>query len=257
MEDILFCIVIYGTRLEQCNSYRTLRTHLPAALFSECVYVHDNTEDNIYLAKAYNQALQIAKQRGKSWLLLLDDDTEVTPQYLQTASQFALQSAIPVAVPYLSDHVGQQLSPKWYNKYSGPFKRLSISKRSDDDVMMAFNSGAMFHIPTFESLLNNFNEDYPLDYLDFDTFYRLAHQGITPAILEATLRHNLSISDSRNYVSVHRYRCLMDAELRYTKQLGTIQSIMWYKLRLVARILKWIVTMHPFVKETAKHLFCS
>ena len=69
----------------------------------ETQYIHD--ADNAGLARAYNAALQHARAQGSTWLLLLDQDTRLSAQYLDelldTAAAVASRAEISAIVPKL------------------------------------------------------------------------------------------------------------------------------------------------------------
>ena len=84
------------------------------AVSFRCSYIHDPS--NPGLARPYNVALARAEQAGASWLMLLDQDTGVTAEYLnevvQTVAGAELSNKIVAIVPKLvqGDRV---LSPHW------------------------------------------------------------------------------------------------------------------------------------------------
>lgn len=254
MNDVLFFIVIYERPLEQCEAWRSLKRLLGKEVFDTCVALHDNSKDNIYLAAAYNKAIDLAHEKGKRWLVLLDDDAQLTQEYLDALDGFVQHPTAQCAVPVLNTSSGKQLSPQWYSNQNGPFKALYSSKRHHDDIIMAFNSGAVFDVKLFDGQLGRFNTDYPIDYLDYYMFRRLSLDGITPAVLPVKMTHSLSIANSKQYITEQRYELLLAAELRFARHLGTSSAMLWYKLRLIARIAKWTLTGHSFVSQTVRQL---
>ena len=227
MNKILFVIVIYGISREESPAWRQLQT-MPGAE-PEDVYVHDNTSDNRYLAAAYNGAWQYAEQNGYAWMVLLDADTAVTPQYLEAVREAAGRNeGNRVFCPTLIDGRGRVLSP--FRAYGIP---------------TAFNSGLLIPVRLVREI-GGFNEAYPLDYLDYWFCRRLHQLHIPLETLPVSLHHSLSVTDYKQ-VPRWRYLSLLSAEKRFAAETGRQGR---YKLLLLCRLIKWTLTGHKYVKET-------
>ena len=225
MNKVLYIVVIYGIRREESLAWQGVH----ALLGDADLYVHDNTNENIYLAKAYNEGLRHAKANGYSWLVLLDADTQVTEQYLK-AVQETVESHQPESAycPVLIGEKGQQLSPK---KVYG--------------IPVAFNSGLLLPVAVIDNL-GGFNEAYPLDYLDYWLCYQLQQRQIPLRTLPVQLTHTLSLQDY-SHMPAWRYASLLEAEKRFAQETGHTRAYRW---RLLGRWLKWTITGHPYARET-------
>lgn len=218
-------MVIYGIRREESPAWQGVHTLLGDA----DLYVHDNTGENIYLAKAYNKGLQYAKEKGYSWLVLLDADTQVTEQYLQAVQQTVeTQEPESAYCPVLLGENGQQLSPK---KVYG--------------IPVAFNSGLLLPVAVTDRL-GGFNEAYPLDYLDHWTCHQLQQRHIALRTLPVQLTHTLSLQ-TYAHMPAWRYASLLEAEKRFAQETDNTRT---YRCRLFGRWLKWALTGHPYARET-------
>ena len=225
MNKVLYIVVIYGIRREESPAWQGVHTMLGDA----DLYVHDNTDENVYLAKAYNEGLRYAKANGYSWLVLLDADTQVTKQYLKAVRETAASQAPKSAYcPVLIGENGQQSSPK--KAYGIP---------------VAFNSGLLLPVAVIDSL-GGFNEAYPLDYLDYWLCYQLQQRHIALRTLQVQMTHTLSLQSYAN-MPAWRYASLLEAEKRFAQETGNIRK---YKWRLLGRWLKWALTGHRFSRET-------
>lgn len=249
MNNILFILVIYGIDLEQSPCYLSLCRLLTPDELTDSVYVHDNTKDNIYLAKAYNKGIEIAAARDKQWVVFLDDDTVLTKEYVKELAAQA-NSKADVLVPQLITDEGKQLSPFYYSRLWGAFSR-HILKAKDGYCLSAFNSGTALRRDTIEHM-GRMNEKYPMDYLDFWLFHQLDKMKVPVTTMNCHLVHNLSILNYEN-VSLKRYRQLLDAESTFAAELGW-PSVWIYRIRLMMRWGKWALTGHPYAKETFIHL---
>jgi hypothetical protein len=223
--DILYIVVIYGIRLQDCYAWKGLH----AAVDDADIYVHDNTANNVYLAKAYNKGLRYAKEKGYTWVALLDADTQVTQEYITAVNQTVMtQCPDSVYCPVLIGKNGKQLSP--LRAYGIP---------------VAFNSGLLIPV-TIMDTLGGFNEAYPLDYLDYWLCYQLQQRHIALKSLEVRLQHALSVQDYAQ-MPAWRYRSLLEAEKRFAQESGNEKRYRWL---LFCRLIKWALTGHPYVKET-------
>lgn len=251
MENILFILVLYNKLPEESAAYISL-TALLGEEAQDSLYIHDNTQHNIMLAKAYNCGLAEARKRGKKWIVLLDDDTHLNETYLQALLEATSNSQCAIAAPILKDQFGTQISPTWYDARRGPFLYNS-TKPKNKDVMNILNSGLAIRCDIIAEV-NDFNEDFPLDYLDIWLCYTLHQKHIPITIMPATLQHNLSIKDYRNNVSLARYRSILESERRFAYVMGNKAKV-YYRLRLLCRAIKWSLTGHLYTRETWKMVF--
>ena len=126
--DFLFVSIWFRIYFEECLACESW-----ANIFSNHdgthIYIHDNTPNNIKLAQAYNLGVDYAATHHKQWIILLDQDTEVTQTYIDVAQHFLSNPPTQVAVPILTNAAGKQLSPFYYDKNQVPFLRKSFTKR--------------------------------------------------------------------------------------------------------------------------------
>ncbi len=249
VNNILFILVIYKKKKEESVAYRSL-VQLLGNEVENCLYLHDNTHHNIYLAAAYNLGLREAKRRGKEWIILLDDDTELNKQYIDTLQDTIAKNNSKVIAPMLYTPEGEQISPTWYDYKRGPFFHNSTTPC---DITNVLNSGLAIQCETIESL-GGFNTCFPLDYLDIYTCYTLYKNHIPITILPVKLQHNLSIKDYEHNVSRERYLSYLKGEHDFAYIMGG-KALIYYRLRLFGRVMKWTLTGHLYIKETAKALF--
>lgn len=247
--DVLFIIVLYKVKLEASLAYQSL-VKIFGNQTDTHIYVHDNTNDNIKLAKAYNLGVDYANKRHIQWIILLDQDTEVTHTYIDAVQHFLSNPTTQVSVPMLINAAGKQLSPFYYNKNKGPFLKQSFMKHPNWCIT-AFNSGTIIHIDAIKKI-GYFNEDYPLDYLDYDYFLKFDKHNIAVTPLNAILVHHLSV-DAHNQITRERYESILKAELKFAKQLGST-ALLYYRLCLLGRSIKWIFKRPTLVRQTIQHL---
>lgn len=201
----------------------------------EVTYRHDAA--NPGLAKAYNEAI-IQAQGKYDRLLLLDQDTHLTVEYLQEVTAFVFDDDIAVVVPRLFS--GQrQLSPLSMEKMIGAHSQ-ALSSGKTEMPSMAMNSGTCI---TIDYLLTSggFNEEFPLDFLDHWFFYQLWQNKKTLWVSQCKLQHELSVLNYRR-VSLLRYRSILQGEQHYYRN---YQEAQWpsYRRHLLLRCLKQFLTV--------------
>lgn len=207
-----------------------------------CEYQHDPS--NPGLAAAYQSALEQAHRAGIPWLLLLDQDTVLTADYLaqllRAAGELEQSSAVAAIVPKLIQD-GVVLSPHWPHGAAG---RKSFSDRSGllELNICVYNSGALLRV---EAVLasGGFPQDFPLDYLDHAMFASLHARGGRVFLLPVRLLHHLESKAANMTYDLHtsvRLRGMLLAESRFYRQYGSAREriLLWRRrLRLAAGML--------------------
>ena len=193
--------------------------------------------DNPGLADAYNRALQSARDRGIPWLLLLDQDTRLTPEFmehLRVALQQAGASEYCAFVPQLLQGsrvlspqvVGRVLHKRIPLGFSGPAKQQ----------ILAFNSAACLSVKDLVAI-GGFPKQFWLDYLDHMVFYRLQQAGGRIFVLNARLDHSISIAHIEADVSIERFSNILRAEWLFVRETGWGGGPPVHRARLLMRAL--------------------
>ncbi len=195
---------------------------LPETSFP-CTYHNDPS--NPGLAAAYQYALERAEHDGTPWLLLLDQDTTVTVEYLtealQVASDFRGKQDLGAIVPKLVQD-GLVLSPHW------PHGNRSVQSFGElfgflELTVRVYNSGALLRVESVRAA-GGFPMDYPLDYLDHAMFARLQAQQNSVFLLHATLLHQLESKSQDLHVALKsspRLQGMLAAETLFYRQYGS------------------------------------
>lgn len=263
-------IVLYKTKLEDSLTFKALKKNLSLLkdLGSKILIYNNSPEieipqsndyviytptENLMLAGAYNYALQKAIENKAQWLLLLDQDTELNQDYFERLNAFLnktdVSSVYDVVVPTLS--IGDKhLSPIAYYKSTGPFiSHLNKPLRNNEDVVQyvtnegknyaAFNSASLLSIEILQRI-NGFDENYPLDMLDHKYYHLLNKLGAKIYILDAHLKHTLSLLEKENTMSVTRYQGYIDKCFIFAKELG-FTAVLVQKLRMLISVMANII----------------
>ena len=240
-------LVLYGMRAEESACFRSLREALgqqpvladitlllydnspiesETPMFpAQLTYYHDETNGGV--AAAYNAGLSLARANGSQWLLLLDQDTALTPPFLAEAQ--AAMSQVPdevvAIVPRLTQD-GQTHSPQQLPRLSHHPLPEHISGILPLKVSV-FNSGAAIRV----SALKRFPERYWLDFLDHAVFHELQAAGGRIWLLHARLEHRLSTQRLGDEASLARYRNVLQAERDFYREYGSVADRFFYHLR--------------------------
>jgi GT2 family glycosyltransferase len=256
-QTILAIIVLYRVPAEASQSFCSLRSLMasdPQAAAAVDLMLVDNSPEaqprpaeytgpyivnpaNPGLAASYNLALQSAQRQGIPWLMLLDQDTTLTPDYLtEVFAQIdnrTQREEIVALVPRLTD--GGVLCSPIHPPAFGPARPIADGAAGvSTDRLHAFNSGAVLRV-TAVAAMGGFAEEFPIDYLDHSTFAALQDRGGSLYVLNATLQHELSSShEGRTDLAFTRRQAgILDAEYRFYDRFGSAGDRWKRRLRLL------------------------
>ncbi|WP_297075361.1 glycosyltransferase [uncultured Enterococcus sp.] len=251
-ETIQVVIVLYNMTVEQSNACQFFLTqpfskHIQLLIYDhtkqaqthpffehpQVTYQHDPR--NLGLAVAYNQAFRQGKARCR-WLLLLDQDTTCTMEYL-TYLLTQPKTNVACVVPKVMDH--HQISPvlaQGYVDHTAQFPAVGVTKKR----IMAINSGTCWSM-AFLDQIGGFNEDFPLDFLDHWLFFEVFQQNQAVDVTDFTLQHRLSVLDYETLPEA-RYRSILASEALYYSRYE-IDLKRRHQKQLVLRTLKQLLTV--------------
>ena len=268
MKKIEIILVLYGKSLDESKtfvSWNRYKNFLKAE-YNFLIYNNDssikipqstdyeviNSETNDKLQIPYSFALKKAVETGCKWLLLLDDDTELTEDFFTELSQ-KLDTDNDAIVP-MCFAGSRQISPfidlaKIGNYFLSKKAKPSVTT----DCVAAFNTCAMFSVDILQKV-GGFSPEFEFDFLDIHTFYKLYKNGAKIEILNTKIQHNLSILDYST-LSIERYKSMLSAEKRFAKFVGKkaefVLSI-WLTLRFFKQLI--VPYKRKFAKITLKNL---
>jgi GT2 family glycosyltransferase len=226
-----FSLVVYDNSAERQQIAEGVPFH----------YVHDPANGG--LAAAYNYALSRAGDTGYEWLLLLDQDTTLTSEFLAEliACVHALRTEDRVAaiVPKLMVR-GTILSPAKHfldlirNQFRNYVHTLGQATGVQHGHVSAYNSGSALSVSWLRSV-GGFPEEFWLDYLDHAIFHALWAGGHRVYVLRAVLQHDLAESNL-NARPIWRFRNVLKAQSLFVKRTGSFTDRLLYRLWLLRSI---------------------
>jgi GT2 family glycosyltransferase len=208
---------------------------VPEIGHSVCLEYH-HTLGNPGLAYAYNNALDLANKHNIPWLLLLDQDTCLTRQFLirlLEAIRTNTHSQMCCAfVPQLVRE-GLVLSPQVVGKIFYRRLRRGCSGLATQPLV-AFNSAACIRVHDLTAI-GGFPKEFWLDYLDHMVFYSLQQAGGRVFVLDSQLEHSLSLTNIESEVSNERYENVLRAEWMFVRKTGWGGGSVAHRFRLLKR----------------------
>lgn len=204
-----------------------------------CHYRHAGR--NVGTSGAYNYAMEFAEARGFPWLLLLDQDTTISAEFLPRMLEYSetLQGKTEVGsvVPFIYSH-GSLSSPrtlKWFNQigripptFSGIYRRKAF----------AVNSATLMRVAALREI-GGYSDDFWLDLSDIYVFQAMHGKGRYLYIAgDLALQHSITSMDFDNDMAPERYRNFLAAESAYIDLFSSPPERAAHLIRLLARTLR-------------------
>jgi GT2 family glycosyltransferase len=264
---ILAVVVIYKIEPKNSSAVRTILKAVSTSLrpLNDIrVLLYDNTPGrgdlgplpdgveympaghNTGLSAAYNRALDMAQNLGYSWLLLLDQDTVLPNDFLESLlgelRRYETDSDVVAVVPIVRSG-GIVVSPKRVGFFG--LRAFPKTPRGIQDMEIAsINSGTAIRCDFVRSI-GGFSRAYWLDYLDHWLFRQIYGAGNKVAVSDCILEHSLSVQDYRRNINLARYRSILAGESAFMTSHKSKLQVPFYLLRLVARSVKLVARRQP------------
>jgi GT2 family glycosyltransferase len=208
-------------------------------------FTYQHAAQNEGVSGAYNAAVVMAEQRGCGWLLLLDDDTSVTAEFLRGMLGHAAQIAgvtgeederIAAIAPFL--YAGTFcMSPRlWRFAQHVPLPRPAHPYTETRSIFAA-NSGTLMRVRALEAI-GGYNSRFWLDFSDIEVFHRLHGHGFSVRIAgDLRLEHEMAMLDYDRRMTPARFAVFLAAESDFMDLYrGPLERGM-HLLRLAARVM--------------------
>jgi GT2 family glycosyltransferase len=208
-------------------------------------FTYQHAGQNEGVSGAYNAAAVLAEQRGCAWLLLLDDDTTVTAEFLRGMLGHAAQIAevneekderIAAVAPFL--YAGSFcMSPRlWRFARHVPLPRPA-QPYTETRSIFAANSGTLMRVRVLEAI-GGYNARFWLDFSDIEVFQRLHSHGFSVRIAgDLRLEHEMAMLDYDRRMTPARFATFLAAESDFMDLYrGPLERGM-HLLRLAARVM--------------------
>ena len=269
---LLICIVFYNQKIEESNSFRMLSNQETS--IHPFFYLFDNslnkniicqTASNVFytynpknpgLSVAFNSAAKYALENGFEWILLSDQDTCFSKDFLQKMQQATIEyPLVSLFAPIIKLSNNTLFSPsKFRNMRSKSLYNISHGLKSLNDTM-PINSGLLIKISHFFEA-GAYDENLRVDFCDFaflnkvkkvDDRYVLVDSVVVQSFSNEEIdkeklltRFHIYITDAKNYSCD-----------TYNEKIGLFYSVLKHSIALTLRT-KSIKYLTFFLK---KYLF--
>lgn len=270
---LLIIIVLYETLLEDSESFQSLvllnsgKTPLNVVVYDNSAtpqqipkhmsvgleYLHDPCNSGV--SRAYNYGVAIAEEQKLEWILLLDQDTRMPPDFLDHYARAASQNPeIKLFAPVLRLANGRIFSPFAY-KFNRGFHIDTISEGRHSLYKVApVNSGMMISVKAFIEC-GGYNEKVRLDFSDFQFIrrFRKRHSEfyvIGISCLQDFSDNNLLLDDQ-----LRRFRFYCEGALAIEKE-NTMDKLTYGAIVMVRALnLSFRFKSFKFVALYFRHYF--
>ena len=259
LKDIFFVIVLYKSSLEDSKTINSLESIIGDGFN---LYVYDNSPERQYendnfefknfkikyyhdgtnpgLSTAYNCALEECGKSNKKWVLLLDQDTTFTKEYIEEIESLdfdEIPTTVVAIVPRVVSLLDQRIIAPVKMFLGGICRPVEIVGGVVNTPISGINSGTLLSVLYMNSI-NGFSNRYSLDMLDHWYFREIKRNDKEIYLLNSNIKQELSIyGNFEENLSVSRYYQLLNAENHFLKEDGIISFIL-FKARLVYRFFK-------------------
>lgn len=220
IENTLAILVLYKIKLQESITYLSLKESLKINNLKLDLLVYDNSptkqnivndiipeninieyihdETNPGVSKAYNVGEKFAKNNGKKWLLLLDQDSNLPINYFER--MIASLEKYPnqhIFAPILinKNRIYSPCSYRFKRGKSLPYLRFGINSLIKNNLL---NSGLFVSVEIFDKV-GGFNENIRLYFSDFNFIDRVKVYIKEYVIVDCLIHHNLSSDDESDY----------------------------------------------------------
>jgi GT2 family glycosyltransferase len=203
-----------------------------------CDYSHAGR--NVGTSGAYNYAMEFAETEGIPWLLLLDQDTTISPEFLPRILEYSHllqgQTEIGTVAPFIYSH-GSLVSPRGL----GRFNQISRIPRTFSGVCrqkaFAVNSATLMRVAALREI-GGYSDDFWLDLSDVYVFQAMYRKGRYLYIAgDLTLQHSITSMNFDKDMAPERYRNFLAAESAYVDLYSSAPERAVHVLRLLGRAL--------------------
>lgn len=205
--------------------------------FWATTYKHDSSNPGV--SKAYNEGFKCAKAQNKTWMLLVDQDTEFEKDFF-----FKIKHAIEnnpdqkLIVPIMMDEKGM-LSPFLFHFGRGiRLKKIKAGQYQLEEKKF-INSGLLISRDLFE-LAGGFDDRYKLDFSDLAFIERLKSITNGFSVIDSKCRHSLFVTKRSSVEeTLVRFKIYCQSANLLGNQTGNFWVYVWKHLRAIVFSFKY------------------
>lgn len=222
----------------------------PRSRFSEkylqtiAFYKHDPANNGV--AGAYNYALEVGKNEQKEWLMLFDQDTNISDTYfdeMEKCLEIYPQQTLFCPIVRSGNSI---VSPTYYVAEKPIKPRRLKPGLLKTKFYTIINSGITIQLRELDSL-GGYDSDLPLDLSDHNFFrkYKKKHEKFV--LIDAVNLHDLSSESDITFDAVYsRFKKYYNSVQTYSDKIHSVFPLLWLWVRVVKLTLKF--TRFDFLK---------
>jgi GT2 family glycosyltransferase len=260
--QILAVVVLYKRSPQESQTIQSLIQafkHNPALTGSIRVLLWDNSPapvsgaglpfpfdsssagHNVGTSGAYNYAMEFAESIQCPWLLLLDQDTTLSGEFLRGmvgySEKFQDAQEIATVVPFIFSH-GALVSPRRLLSFNRVQQIPATFSGLCKDKAYAVNSATLMRVAALREV-GGYSEEFWLDLSDVYVFRALHRNGKYMYIAgDLRLQHSIASMDFDKEMSPERYRNFIAAESAYVDLYSSPLERPAQLLRLLVRTVR-------------------
>lgn len=200
-------------------------------------YMYVNMQGNVGLPKAYNAAISKIEKNMENWIIILDQDTELPPNFLEKYELAIRNNAEKkIFLPIIKDAEGIMSPTKKKGLGFSHSKLVDFNKNVDNYSFI--NSGMCINSTIFESV--HYDENLFLDLVDHDfveTVRQVYGNGLFYIIQNLEIFQNFSgVTKNSLQSDLTRFEILIKDQTYFYKK--NYDNILYSKWKLFLRALK-------------------
>jgi GT2 family glycosyltransferase len=204
-----------------------------------CGYHHAGR--NVGTSGAYNYAMELAESNHIPWLLLLDQDTSVSAEFLPRMLEYSYllqgQTDIGSVVPFIYSH-GSLVSPRTLGRFNRIRQIPPDFNGCCRQKAYAVNSATLMRVAALREI-GGYSDDFWLDLSDVYVFQAMYSKGRYMYVAgDLRIEHLITSMDFDNDMTPERYRNFLAAESAYVDLFSSAPERTAHLIRLLARTLR-------------------
>ena len=237
-------MVIYNKYFLESITFKCLNSNLEIKRSIDeghiCIYMYDNStsyydnkrvlsingiryysqNENIGLSKAYNYVIDRISLNSQDYIVILDDDTEITQSYLNYLYWLSYEKTDfqrdLILLPIIKSNKDNSLfSP---SRFDDLFRSEKVDNIEDlkGHKITGINSGMIISSNVFAKL--KYNEKMFVDYIDHDFIRRAYMEGFSTSIIENELYQSISSEEDNEAKALSRFKIFKNDYYVYCKE---------------------------------------
>ena len=243
-------IVIYNKSIKESITYNCIKNFekLNVIIFdnSERDYgnssyakengiVYYTQNKNIGLSKAYNYVINKLNLSDNDYIIILDDDSEISTEYYNEAISVIKNNQYDIILPIVYSE-NQIISPSNV-QFGCRVKLVKKISKIEFSRITAINSGMIVSARVYKNV--RYDEELFLDYVDHTFMHEVRTKKYSISIMESRINQNYSRNQKQSIDSVkHRYKIFKKDFFVYCRK---CRKVIFYFLSITKLQFKYLI----------------